>query len=143
MLAEARLAPYATAEGFEAFLGDPADPRSAIPFGRAVELDEHDAYPEDACAALDAWGFPSYYIPASAGGRLQSYEELLSLIRVVARRDLTVAIAHCKTFLGSVAVWVGGAPEQQLRMAELIEQRQQVALAFHEREHGSDMLSST
>jgi alkylation response protein AidB-like acyl-CoA dehydrogenase len=139
---QAHLGPYETAEDFEAFLGDPADPTSAIPFDRAVELDERDTYPEDACAALEAWGMHQYYIPSALGGRLSSYEEMLALLRVIARRDLTVAIAHCKTFLGSVAVWVGGSLDQQRHLAELIQQRRQIALAFHEREHGSDMLSS-
>jgi len=130
------------AASLEAFLGDPRDPASKIPFARAVELDERDAYPEEACAALESWGFHRYYVPDSVGGALHSYEELLALLRVIARRDLTVAIAHCKTFLGSVAVWVGGSPEQQRHVADLIGQRQQLSLALTERDHGSDLLSS-
>jgi alkylation response protein AidB-like acyl-CoA dehydrogenase len=130
------------AESLEAFLGSPLDPNSVISFARAVELDERELYPEHACAALEVWGFHDYYIPASVGGSLRSYDELLSILRVVARRDLTVAIAHCKTFLGSVAVWVGGSPEQQRHTADLVRQRQQLSLALTERTHGSDLLSS-
>ena len=89
---------YRLAEELERHLGDPADPRAHASFARAVAADEAERYPAEACAALDAWGLPAHYVPERWGGRLRSYEQLLSLLRVVCRRDLTVVVAHTKTF---------------------------------------------
>jgi alkylation response protein AidB-like acyl-CoA dehydrogenase len=133
-------AQYRGAREFERYLGDPSNPSNVFCFERALELDERDEYPEEACGLLDRWGLPDYYVPAQVGGRLNSYEELMSLMRVVARRDLTVIIAHAKTYLGAVAVWVGGDARQKQRLAGLIKEGVQVALALTEKEHGSDLL---
>lgn len=130
---------YASAERLEHALGSPLDPLTLLSFAQAVELDERDAYPEAACAALDAWGLADYYIPRDAGGKLDSFEEALALWRVLARRNLSVAVAHVKTFLGAIPVWVGGSAAQKQRMAQLIKAGRQVALAYHEHAHGSDL----
>src|SRR5215213_1291132 len=90
---------YEAAQALESFLGNPLNPENTFSFARSVEQDEREEYPEQACRMLDEWGLASYYIPADIGGRLSSYEELLALLRVVGRRDLTVAIAHGKTYL--------------------------------------------
>ena len=73
---------------------------------------------------------------------IESYEALLGLLRVIGRRDLTVAIAHGKTYLGAVAAWVGGSAKQQRRLACSIKKREQVALALTEKTHGSDLLAA-
>lgn len=135
-------AQYRSAWELEHYLGDPAEPAGAFSFARALELDERDEYPEEACDLLNRWRFQDYYVPSQVGGKLNSYEELLALMRIVARRDLTVVIAHAKTYLGAVAVWVGGNDAQKERWAELIGKPSQVALALTEREHGSDLLGS-
>ena len=132
--------PYRAAMALEVRLGDPSDPRIPFSFRSAVELDEVEAYPEAACATLDDWGLQEHYVPLSLGGRLASIEELVSLIRAVARRDLTVAVAHTKTLLGAVGVWLAGSVEQQQRLAALIQSGWQAALALTERAHGSDLL---
>lgn len=130
------------AEALERFLGDPLDAEQVFSFRRAVELDERDEYPAEACALLDRWGFNDYYVPIELGGRLASFEELVSLVRVIARRDITVAVAHVKTYLGAVSVWMGGSEELRRRLAERIRAGQQIALALTERAHGADILSS-
>ena len=124
------------AEALEQFLGDPLES-----FKRAVELDERDEYPAATCASLDQWGLNDYYVPVELGGRLESFEEFLSLVRVVARRDMTAAVAHVKTYLGAVSVWMGGSNEQKQRLAKRIRAGQQIALALTERAHGADVLS--
>jgi alkylation response protein AidB-like acyl-CoA dehydrogenase len=133
---------YELAEAFEHFLGDPTNAEEVFSFKRAVELDELEEYPSEACDLLDEWGLNDYYVPRECGGRLESYEELLALVRAVARRDLTVAVAHVKTYLGAVSVWLGGSVEQKDRLAARIKRREQVALALTEKGHGSDILSS-
>jgi len=133
---------YGKAEELERYLGDPSDGRNGFSFAQAVALDEAEEYPEEACALLDAWGLPDYYVPAQWGGQLRSYEQLISLLRVVARRNLSVIVAHAKSFLGTVNVWAGGSPEQREKVAGIIMDGKQVALAYHERAHGGDVLAT-
>jgi alkylation response protein AidB-like acyl-CoA dehydrogenase len=130
-----------SAQALERFLGDPLDVRNVFSFKRLVALDEQDAYPEEACDLLNNWKFHHYYVPQECGGKLTSYEELLALLRVVSRRDLTVAIAHGKTYLGSMCIWVGGNKAQQEKLASLVRKGEQVALGLTEPAHGSDLLA--
>lgn len=133
---------YGAARSLEERLGDPFAPGNVFSFGNAVELDEREEYPERACQVLDELKVFDYYVPSQLGGQLKSFEEFIAVLRVIAQRDLTVAIAHGKTYLGAVATWVGGSGEQQRRLAEIIRSGAQVALALTERSHGSDLLAS-
>jgi alkylation response protein AidB-like acyl-CoA dehydrogenase len=134
---------YASAESLEQALGNPLDPACIFSFKRAVECDEHDAYPEDACALLTNLGFQEHYIPTSCGGKQRNFDELLILLRIVARRDFTVAWAHgVNTILGTAAVWVGGSQQQKLSAAHLIKSGKTVAVAYHEQTHGNDLLAN-
>jgi alkylation response protein AidB-like acyl-CoA dehydrogenase len=133
---------YDSAKALEQYLGDPSNTNNVFSFKSAVELDEREEYPEEACQLLEQWNFHHYYIPAAYGGKLTSYEEMLALMRVVARRDLTAAIGHGKTYLGSVCVWVGGHEEQKHALAALLKNRVQVALGLTEKAHGSDLLTN-
>ncbi|GAA2347970.1 acyl-CoA dehydrogenase family protein [Streptomyces kunmingensis] len=136
-----RYAPYDRAGGFDRSLGHPA--RRDLPFfaARLRELDAAEAFPTDAVARLDELGLPAYYVPARHGGALDSYEDLLQLVRVVARRDLTVAIAHTKTYLGAVSTWVGGTAEQGGELGARVASGAVVSWGLTERAHGSDLLS--
>jgi len=133
---------YRAAESLDQRLGDPFAPDNVFSFGNAVALDEREEYPEEACQILDELKVFDHYIPAQLGGQLKSFEEFIAVLRVIARRDLTVAIAHGKTYLGAVATWVGGSGEQRRRLVEIIKSGSQVALALTERSHGSDLLAS-
>ncbi|MDN3262252.1 acyl-CoA dehydrogenase family protein [Streptomyces sp. CSDS2] len=136
-----RYAPYDRAGRFDRSLGHPS--RRDLPFfaARLRELDAAEAFPTDAVARLDALGLPAYYVPAQHGGALDSYEELLQLVRVVARRDLTVAIAHTKTYLGAVSTWVGGSAGQAKELGDRVRSGAVVSWGLTERSHGSDLLS--
>ena len=133
---------YGKAEELERFLGDPHDGRNLFSFAQAVELDEHEEYPERACALLNEWGLPQYYVPERCGGRLRSYEELIALLRVVARRNLSIIVAHAKSYLGAVNVWAGGSQQQKAKLAEIVMSGKQVALAYHEKSHGGDVMAT-
>lgn len=133
---------YPQARQLEAYLGDPSDRANQVSFARAAASDERDEYPAAACAQIDGWGFAEHYIPLADGGRLDSFEEFMALWRVLARRDVTMAIAHLKTFLGAIPVWVAGSVQQRHELAELIRRPQQVALALTERAHGSDLVAT-
>ena len=131
------------AEKLERYLGDPHDERNAFSFAQAVALDEAEEYPARACALLDEWGLPDFYVPAACGGRLRSYEELISLLRVVARRDFTVGFAYSiLSLLGSAATWVGGTDCQKTKVAQLLKERKQIILAYNEKAHGGDFMAT-
>lgn len=118
--------------------GQQDDPFSTVTL---AELDREEEFPADACARLDHLGLPSYYVPVRFGGGLRSHEQLLLLWRAVARHDMTVAVAHAKTYLGSVCVWLAGRPDQARRLAGQVLAGDAVSWGLTERDHGSDLLS--
>ncbi|MGP3910934.1 acyl-CoA dehydrogenase family protein [Nonomuraea sp. 10N515B] len=130
-----------TAADLDRALGDPTDARCLFSFARLAELDRAEAFPADHCRELDRLGLAAHYVPAEFGGDLRSYPELLELVRVVARRDLTVAVAHGKTFLGTVCVWLAGDRDQATGLAREVRAGIPVSLALTERDHGSDLLA--
>ncbi|MCM2393824.1 acyl-CoA dehydrogenase family protein [Streptomyces albipurpureus] len=134
-------APYRVAQELELLLGDPEDPDEVFSHARCLELDEKEEFPAEICRVLEDWGLPEYYIPAEHGGRLTDYETVLQVMRVVARRDLTVAVGHGKTYLGGVCVWVSGTAEQARALAADIRAAVPVSLALTERAHGSDLIA--
>jgi alkylation response protein AidB-like acyl-CoA dehydrogenase len=129
-------------ETVEAALGDPRDSSHALSFASALEHDEREAYPGAACAELDRIGVNDHFIPAADGGRLAELPALATLFRAVARRDLTLAIAHHVTFLGAVHVWTAGTARQRERVASYLRAGGRMALAYHEEAHGGDLLAS-
>ncbi len=138
-----QLEQYSNAQLLEDYLGNPSDTEQEFSFKQSMELDEKEDYPEAIAKLLEAWEFHHHYIPTTYGGKLISYEELLALMRVVSRRDLTVAIGHGKTYLGSVCVWVGSDQEQQkYRLAQIIKEQKQVSLGLTEKTHGSDLIAN-
>ncbi|MDF2266825.1 acyl-CoA dehydrogenase [Streptomyces coacervatus] len=122
-------------------MGDPFEPDGVFSYARLARLDERDAFPAEACAALDAAGLPAAYVPVRLGGVLGAYDEALAVIRAVARRDLTVAVAHAKTYLGAVSAWVGADPGQARALAEDVLAGTVVAWGLTEPDHGSDLLA--
>lgn len=134
-------APYLLAEKLERDLGNPEDPAAVFNHANCLALDETEEFPAAICRRLEELGVHEYYVPAEHGGRLQSYEQVLQLIRTVARRDLTVAIGHGKTYLGGVCVWVAGTPEQAAALGADIRAGLPVSLGLTERAHGSDLLA--
>lgn len=113
------------------------------PFSPAAlaRLDAAESFPVAACGALDSAGLPAYYVPVRHGGRLAEFPQVVAMLRAVARHDLTVAIAHGKTFLGAVSVWVSGSPEQARWLGEQITGGAVVCWGLTERGHGSDILA--
>ncbi|MCM3904761.1 MAG: acyl-CoA dehydrogenase [Pyrinomonadaceae bacterium] len=130
------------AESLEQHLGDPLNTAHVFSFKQAVELDEAETYPEEACRLLEAWGLQDYYVPVECGGRQASLDQLVQLVKVVARRDFTVAVTHVTSYLGAVTTWLAGTTAQRDRLREIIGSGARVALALTERGHGSDILST-
>ncbi|WP_405974452.1 acyl-CoA dehydrogenase family protein [Streptomyces sp. NBC_00988] len=136
-----RYGPYAVAARLDRRLGNPEDGGRLFSYARCAALDEREEFPLEICRELDFLGLPWQYVPVEYGGRLRGYDEALQLMRAVARRDLTVAIGHGKTFLGAVSVWVGGSTEQARRLGAAIMEGSVISWALTERDHGSDLLA--
>jgi alkylation response protein AidB-like acyl-CoA dehydrogenase len=112
-------------------------------FGTAAlaALDAAERFPDECCALLDRAGLHHYYVPARHGGRMGTVVDLLRLLRTVAGRDLTVAVGHGKTLLGTASVWTGGSAEQASTVAGEVLDGAVVSWALTERHHGSDLLA--
>lgn len=123
-------------------LGDPDSPGNLLSFRNAVALDEADAFPEEAISRLLNLGMHDHYVPEQLGGRFRSSETFIALGRVLARRNMSVAVS-CSTMLWSVLAWAGGTREQQLRIAEWVLQAGEFpCLAYSEPEHGADLAAN-
>ncbi|GMU54795.1 MAG: putative acyl-CoA dehydrogenase [Candidatus Xenobia bacterium] len=126
----------------EQALGDPFRADHGLSFSAAVARDEAEEFPGELVDACLAAGLQRWFVPAELGGELRRYAEPAALLRVVARRDLTAAIALGQSFLGSAPIWIAGSSLQQERMAELLLSGECCALALTEEAHGSDILAS-
>jgi alkylation response protein AidB-like acyl-CoA dehydrogenase len=116
-----------------------ADP--AFEVETLLALDEREEFPTAACRRLDELGLPAQYVPARYGGTLREFPDLLDAVAAVAGRDLTVAVAHAKTFLGAVSVWVAGDRDQAQRLAARVLAGAPVCWALTEPGHGADLLA--
>jgi alkylation response protein AidB-like acyl-CoA dehydrogenase len=116
---------------------------------RVAELDRAEEFPDEVCRLLDALGVPAWYVPERFGGALTDHSGLVRLMREVAGRDLTAAVAHAKTFLGAACVFVAaqrpGAAPGDLALARWLGAQVRAGLVVSwgltEREHGSDLLA--
>ncbi|MEC5160919.1 MULTISPECIES: acyl-CoA dehydrogenase family protein [unclassified Janthinobacterium] len=132
---------HRAAEDLEKHLGDPRREENPFSYRQALLDDEKESFPEALYEALNTWGMASYYIPPAIGGRLHSFQELVAIVKVVARRDLTAAIAHTAIYLGSAAVWLAGTQAQKEGLARTVQGGGPVAFGLTEKEHGSDLLA--
>ncbi|WP_030320798.1 acyl-CoA dehydrogenase family protein, partial [Streptomyces sp. NRRL B-3229] len=132
---------FRTAALLDHRLGDPDDDGRLFSYARCGSLDDREEFPVEICRELDFLGLPASYVPVAYGGSLGGYEQVLQQMRAIARRDLTVAVAHGKTFLGAVSVWVGGSREQAEALARPVLDGAVVSWGLTERDHGSDLLA--
>ncbi|WP_425720498.1 acyl-CoA dehydrogenase family protein [Micromonospora sp. DT233] len=128
-------------ERLEAHLGDPTDPAVTFSYARCADLDRAERFPADICRQLDEWGLQRWYVPSRLGGALDDHTEAVELMRAVARRDLTVAVAHGKTYLGGVPAWITPPTPRIGRLARQVLDAAPVSLALTEPERGSDLLA--
>jgi alkylation response protein AidB-like acyl-CoA dehydrogenase len=130
-----------SAAELDGLLGDPFDDSGPFSYRAGAELDRAEEFPVEFCAQLDRWGVQAHYVPREYGGALGDHAHLAEVVRVLARRDLTVAVGHAKTFLGTVCVWLAGTEEQAEGMARAVLDGAAVSWGLTERGHGSDLLA--
>lgn len=109
----------------------------------AATADAGELFPAVSCAQLDEAGLAAYYVPTGYGGKLDDHETLLRLLRTVARRDVTAAVAHAKTYLGTAPVWVAAGPEQARTIAAAVLDGGPIGWALSEPDHGADLLNGS
>lgn len=78
----------------------------------------------------------------SLGGDLRSAEQILMLTRVIARRDMNVAVSE-STQVWMMLAWIGGDAEQQAKYAATMLRGGGVpCLAYSEPGHGADLAAN-
>lgn len=130
-----------TVAGLDAALAEWARPGGPFDPALLAAHEERESFPAEACAALDAWGLPEFYVPARHGGRQERLDVFVALLRRIAARDLTVAVAHGKTFLGGVCVWAADEDGPAHLLARQVLAGEPVAWGLTEPGGGSDLLA--
>ncbi len=135
-------AQYLAALALEQALGDPERADNLLSFRNAVALDEADAFPEAAVGFLHNLGLHRAYVPTSLGGSFHSSETFVALGRVLARRNMSVAVSY-STMLWTMLAWIGGSRAQQQRIAAwVLKSGEFPCLAYSEPDHGADLVSN-
>ncbi|GAA1289354.1 acyl-CoA dehydrogenase [Pseudonocardia aurantiaca] len=129
-------------EAFERELGDPREATGVFSYARCNALDKAEAFPDEIIELVNAQGLQRHYVPEEFGGALGEFPVVLDLVRAVARRDLTVAIAHTKTFLGVVGAWVSPNTSMTHTLARQALDGFAISSGMTERAHGSDLVAS-
>lgn len=134
---------YWLAEALERDLGHPAQADNPLSWQHTAELDEQETFPSQEVEWLYNWQLQRYYIPADCGGEFTSFEEFVSFVRVLSRRDLNIAIAFT-TMFWSFLTWMAGTEAQKHKLAQfMLEDHGTMCLAYSEREHGSDLVGGS
>ncbi|MEV8538208.1 acyl-CoA dehydrogenase [Streptomyces sp. NPDC051572] len=132
----------ALAEALEGWLGDPEVESNALSFAGALALDERDELPSAGIDQVRAFGFNRYFVPERLGGDLRAAEDILMLTRVIARRDMNVAVSE-STQVWMMLAWIGGDAEQQEKYAATVLRGGVVpCLAYSEPGHGADLAAN-
>jgi alkylation response protein AidB-like acyl-CoA dehydrogenase len=133
--------PSARLAHIEAALDEASRPGGVLCPDTLLSLDDQEAFPSAAAAYLDELEVYRFYIDRDNGGELDDLFELTHLVRLLARRDLTLAVGHAKTFLGAASVWLVGDDVQRRSLSERIRRGAIVSWGLTERGHGGDLLS--
>ncbi|MET8871888.1 acyl-CoA dehydrogenase [Nocardia sp. NPDC004604] len=136
------LGPYPAAAALEAALGDPRAQDNSFGFAAMLARAERNAFP-DALADIAGPALRLSYIPAEYGGDLITYDQTLMLVRVAARRDLTIMPATMIDITATLCVLLAGSPEQRDQVVRLLRSGESIGFAFSEPAHGSDLLANT
>lgn len=129
-------------ESFELSLGNPFDKNSPVSFEQILLADEQEVLAWSQIELIQQWGYMDYTIPYYLGGRLNSLDEIYTLTKLLARRDITTAIMFGLAFFASLPIWIAGNPEQKKLLSERLRKGEIGALALTEEEHGTDLTSN-
>ncbi|WP_016950952.1 acyl-CoA dehydrogenase family protein [Anabaena sp. PCC 7108] len=132
---------YWVAQRLEQDLGHPGNPDSMMSFKQVIDLDEKEEFPHEIIQWLYNWKLQHYYIPTECGGEFTTFDEFISFVRVLSRRDQTAAIAFT-TMFWSYLTWMAGTEEQKQTLSSFMKDADgAMCLAYSEKAHGSDLLA--
>jgi alkylation response protein AidB-like acyl-CoA dehydrogenase len=129
------------AAALEALLGDPADPGNPVNAAALLAADARAELLPEGEALLARFGLDAEFVPRELGGRLETLDGLVRVLRPVFRRDATLGLGYGVTsFMAAVPVWTAGTAAQRRRLADLVLGGGRVAFAYHELAHGNDFV---
>ncbi|MEU3533187.1 acyl-CoA dehydrogenase family protein [Streptomyces murinus] len=127
----------------ESALGDPADPANPYGYAALLAADRLAERFHGGEELLDSLGMPAEFVPVGLGGRLDSYEDLVAVMRPVFRRDVGLAMGYgMMSWMAASDVWLAGTEEQRAWLARLLLDGQKAAIAQHETAHSNDYVRS-
>ncbi|MFJ2900484.1 acyl-CoA dehydrogenase [Streptomyces sp. NPDC087218] len=127
----------------EELLGDPAARGNPVGFAALLSADRRAVLSADAEDLLDDFGMHLEYVPRELGGRFDSAETLLRVMRPVFRRDVALGMGYgMSTFMAASDVWMTGSTDQRAWLAGLLRSRAKAAIAQHETAHTNDFVRS-
>ncbi|MEU6557722.1 acyl-CoA dehydrogenase [Streptomyces sp. NPDC046915] len=127
----------------ERLLGDPADAGNPVGYGALLRADRRAVLSADAEALLDDFGMNREFVPRDLGGRFDSAETLLRVMRPVFRRDVSLGAGYgMTTFMAASDVWMHGSEAQRHWLAGLLLGGSKAAIAQHETAHTNDFVRS-
>ncbi|MGW6704445.1 acyl-CoA dehydrogenase [Streptomyces sp. NPDC054956] len=116
----------------ERLLGDPARPGNPTGHRALLRADRAATPSPHAEAVLDGFGLNEEFVPRELGGRFDSAESLLRIMRPVFRRDVALGMGHgTSTFTAASAVWTAGGAAQRSHLASLLLAGSKAAVAEH------------
>lgn len=133
---------YATASAMDIALGDPADEANPVGFHALVARDTTEAFPVKLASKV-APELALCFVPAAEGGRLSTVDESIMLVRVAARRDVTVVPATMVSVTAATCVLLAGSTAQRQYVLKLLADGSPVGFALTEAEHGCDVMANT
>ncbi|MFD1147258.1 acyl-CoA dehydrogenase family protein [Saccharothrix hoggarensis] len=120
-------------------LGDPRDADNPHGFAAAVTRDATAGRP-DLAPLRDALALS--FVPPEHGGTLSTMDATLALVRVAARRDLTVMPHAMMSITAATCVLLAGDDEQRRHVVDLLRAGHPIGFALSEPDHGSDLLAN-
>jgi len=134
---------YEAAEQLDLAFCDPTDGHNPFGFRAAVARDVRGAFPDVLCAVARRSGVHTSYLPERHGGTLRAFDEALTVVRTVARRDVAIMPASMISITAAYAVLIGGSPEQGRAVSDLVRRGGTIGFAMTEEDSGSDVLAGT
>ncbi|MFP3992326.1 acyl-CoA dehydrogenase [Streptomyces sp. E11-3] len=143
LLTEPQEAARARADLLEERLGDPTEPDNPVGYRALLKADAQAVLSRPGEALLDDFGMHAEFVPRWLGGRLESIDSLVRVMRPVFRRDAALGMGYgTMSFMGAADVWLAGSEEQQRWLASVVLGGGRVAIAQHETAHGNDFVRS-
>lgn len=107
-----------------------------------TKMDRRAIFPQAQVDWLNKHDVQCFYIPDNEQGKLQSLTQIVDLWRSIAAHDLSISIAHGKTFLGSICIWIAGSEVQKNKVKIDLLNHESVSWGLTECSRGADLMAT-